>query len=165
MKIIIGSVVKGFQLKEKIKKYLENQGHEVFDVGCYNTEKFVKYTSVGERIAKALKDKKGELAIMCCGTGTGASLSAGKFKGVLACSCESVYTAKMSRVINGANCLCLGETSVDEKLALEIVDVFINSKFLDSPGTPKEILNFWKEAHEEMIKKGDIPIERELETI
>ncbi|MFZ2655493.1 MAG: RpiB/LacA/LacB family sugar-phosphate isomerase [Victivallales bacterium] len=165
MKIIMGSAVKGLALKNSIKKHLESQGHEIIDVGCYNADKFIKYTSVGERVAKALQDRQAELAINCCGSGTGAAMSVGKFKGVLACSCESVSTAKLIRVVNGANCLCMGESIVGEKLGCEMADAFINAKFQDAAGIPADVMGFWLEARDEMIPRGEAAKQRKLETL
>ncbi len=165
MKIALGSAVKGLKLKNAIKQHLATQGHELVDVGCHNAEKFIKYTAVGERLAKALQDGAAELAINCCGSGTGASLSAGKFRGVLACACESVATARLIRVVNGANCLCLGESVVSESLGCEMAGAFINAKFGDAPDVPAEVREFWREARDEMQARGCTASARELETL
>lgn len=164
MKVIMGSAVKGLALKTAIKAHLEKQGHQVIDIGCFNSENFIKYTSIGERVAKALQDGIAQLAINCCGSGTGASMSAGKFKGVLACSCESVATAKMIRSVNGANCLCLGESIVSPRLGCKMADAFLNARFKDGD-VPQFIKEFWDEANREMISRGEIAKERELETL
>ena len=165
MKIIMGSPVKGKELKNAVKVHLEAQGHEIVDVGCFSTEKFVKYPSIGERVAHALQIGEAELAINCCGSGTGASMGANKFKGVLACSCESVQTAKLIRVVNGANCLCMGEGVVSKELGCEMADAFINAKFQDVDGIPADVLDFWAEASDEMIARGETATEREIETL
>jgi len=165
MKIIMGSAVKGLALKTAIKTHLEKQGHEIIDQGCFNADCFIKYNSVGERVAKALQDGVAELAINCCGSGTGASMSVSKFKGVLGCSCESVATAKMIRTVNGANCLCLGESIVDESLGCEMADAFIQAVFQGADGVPQNVLEFWKEARDEMISRGETANERKLETL
>lgn len=165
MKIILGAPVKGFTLKTALAEHLQKKGHEIIDVGCYNTDQFVKYTSTGERVAKALQDGSGDLAINLCGSGTGAAISVNKFSGVLACACESVRTAELARIVNGANCLCLGEDIVAETLAFDIVDAFVGATFLDNPNAPAHIKAFWKEAHDEMIARGDAATQRELETL
>jgi len=165
MKIAIASPVKGFQLKETLKSHLLQQGHDVIDVGCYETEHFVKYTSTGERIAYALQNGEAELAVNICGSGTGASISINKFAGVLGCACESVKTAVLSRVVNGANCLCLGEDIVAAELAIEMTDAFINAKFQDNPNADPKIRAFWKEAHDEMSARGVKAAKRDLETL
>jgi ribose 5-phosphate isomerase RpiB len=53
MRIIIGAPVKGFTLKETLKEHLSKQGYTLIDVGIYDTERFAKYPSVGERVAYA----------------------------------------------------------------------------------------------------------------
>ncbi len=161
----MGSAVKGLALKNAIKKHLEAQGHEIIDVGCFNADKFIKYTSTGERVAKALQDGVADIAINCCGSGTGASMSTSKFKGVLACSCESVATAKMIRQVNGANCLCLGEGVVPPELGCQMADAFVNAVFCKADGIPPEVLGFWKEARAEMIARGEQAVKRDLETL
>jgi ribose 5-phosphate isomerase B len=165
MKIIVGSPVKGFKLKTAVARYLTERGHEIIDVGCYETERFVKYPSIGERVAKALKDGKAELAINFCGSGTGAAISVNKYSGVLACACESVKTAVLIRVVNGANCLCMGEDVVSEALGCEMAEAFINAQFQDNPNIPADVREFWKEARDEMITKGSVAQKREIEIL
>ena len=77
--------------------------------------------------------KNHQVAVNICGSGTGAVMSVNKFAGVLACACESVKTAQLCRIVNGANCLCLGEDIVSEELGCEIADAFLNAKFQDNP--------------------------------
>ena len=165
MKVIVGAPVKGFKLKTAVVRYLTNRGHEIIDVGCYETDRFVKYPSIGERVAKALQDGMAELAINFCGSGTGAAIGTNKFSGVLACACESVKTATLIRVVNGANCLCMGEDIVSEDLGCEMAETFINAKFQNNPNAATEIREFWKEARDEMIVKGVLAREREIEVL
>jgi len=165
MKVIVGSVVKGFALKQALKAHLGREGHEVVDVGCYDTGRFVKYTSVGERVAAELQRDPQALAIACCGSGTGAALAAGKFRGVLACSCESVLTARLIRVVNHANCLCLGEQVVPPELACQMADAFLGAAFQDAPGVPAPVLAFWQEAYAEIAARGPAAGPRDLETL
>ena len=165
MKIIVGAPVKGFKLKTAVVRYLTERGHEIVDVGCYETDRFVKYPSIGERVAKALQDGTAEIAINFCGSGTGAAISANKYSGVLACACESVKTATLIRVVNGANCLCMGEDIVSEELGCEMAEAFINAKFQDNPNAALEVREFWKEARDEMIAKGVPARERKIETM
>jgi ribose 5-phosphate isomerase B len=106
-----------------------------------------------------------ELAINFCGSGTGAAISANKFSGMLACACESVQTATLIRIVNGANCLCMGEDVVSEALGCEMAEAFINAKFQDNPNAPAEVREFWKEAWNEMIAKGVTAQNREIETL
>jgi len=165
MKIIVGAPVKGFKLKTAISRHLAERGHEIVDVGCYDTSRFVKYPSIAERVAKALQDGVALLAINFCGSGSGAAIAVNKYSGVLACACESVKTATLIRVVNGANCLCMGEDIVSETLGCEMAEAFINATFQDNPNIPSEIREFWKEAQDEMIVKGVSAKNREIETL
>ena len=165
MRVVIGSPVKGFQLKQAVKAHLETLGHEVIDVGCYETDRFVKYTSIGQRVAEALQQGRAELAINICGSGTGASLAAGKFAGVCAVSCESVRTAKLIRVVNDANCLCMGESVVSPELGCQMADAFLGATFQDADGIPPDVLDFWKEARDELLPRGESAAPREIETL
>jgi ribose 5-phosphate isomerase B len=165
MKVIMGSVVKGFTLKSAIRKHLEAQGHEVIDVGCHDMDAFVKFPCIGQRIAEALARGEAELAINCCGSGTGASIAAGKFAGVCAVSCESVATARMIRVVNDANVLCMGESIVSPELGCEMADAFLNTEFQDVDGIPQPVLDFWAEARDELKARGPVPQPRGIETL
>lgn len=163
MRIVLGSVVKGFQLKEAVKSHLQARGHTVIEVGCPGMERFCKFPSVGERIARALTSGQADLAISCCGSGTGASISAGKFKGVCAVSCESEKTARLARVVNDANCLCLGEDVVAPDLACRMAEAFVEARFQDAPAAPEAVRSFWREARDELMARGVEPAARELE--
>lgn len=163
MKIVMGSAVKGFALKQAVRAHLEARGHTIVDVGVHGTDTFITYTSVGERVAKALQDGVAELAINCCGSGTGASLAAGKFRGVLAVSCESVETARLMRVVNGANCLCMGESIVTPELGCRMADAFVTARFQDARDIPPRVLAFWDEARRELTARGVEAGARDLE--
>lgn len=165
MKIAVGAVVTGFALKQAIKAYLEKEGHVVLDVGCFGTEVFVKFTCIGERLARCLQRGEVELAVNCCGSGTGASIAAGKFRGVCAVSCESVLTARLARVVNDANVLCLGESVVAPELACRMVAAFLAARFQDATGVPPEVLEFWREARDELMARGEPAKPRHLETV
>ena len=163
MKIAVGSVIKGFQLKEAVKAHLQARGHEVMDVGCPDTAQFCKFPSIGQRIAHALASGQAQLAINCCGSGTGASISAGKFKGVCAVSCESEKTARLARVVNDANCLCLGEDVVTPELGCRMAEAFVEAQFQDAPAVPEPVRAFWRDARDELMARGEDPAARELE--
>ena len=108
MKIAIGADHGGFELKESIKKHLEEVGgYEICD---YVTE---------EKI----------LGILCCGTGIGISLAANKVKGIRAACCSDYFSAKLTRAHNDANILCLGGRVVGAGLANELVDIFLTTEF------------------------------------
>ena len=165
MRVIVGSPVKGFKLKEAVAAHLRTQGHEVIDVGCHTPQGFVKFPSIGERVARALQRGEGQLAINCCGSGTGASIAAGKFRGICAVSCESVETARLSRVVNDANVLCMGESIVSSELGCRMADAFLEARFQEAEGVPQDVLDFWSEARDELMERGTTPGNRPIETL
>ncbi|HCA48016.1 MAG TPA: ribose-5-phosphate isomerase [Armatimonadetes bacterium] len=165
MKVVVGSVVKGLTLKSAIVEWLEENGHEAIDVGVYGTDTFVKFPSVAERAAYVLQQGDADLAVLCCGSGTGMSLAANKFHDVCAVSCESPLAAEFARKVNDANCLCMGQSLVAVDVAKRMVEVFLRARFQDVPGIPQEVLNFWDEAADEIIADGDTAADVEMETL
>lgn len=131
MKIALGSDKSGFFLKEAIKKYFLEAEIEFDDLGTQDFEKGIPYYDVANKIAPLVANGKYEKAVLICGTGAGMAVVANKYKGVYAVACESVYTAKMMRAINGANALCMGGWIVGEVMALEMVKAFLSTSFLE----------------------------------
>ncbi len=165
MKIVVGSVVKGFALKSAVKKWLEDNGHEVVDVGCLDTSVFVKFPSIAERAARVLQQGEAELGVLCCGSGTGMALAAGKFQGICAVSAESTLAAEFGRKVNDANVVCMGESLVAPDLGCRIVQTFLETEFQDAPGIPEKVLGFWAEARDEIAARGPAARERDMETL
>ncbi len=128
MKIALGSDHAGFDLKEKIKGFLEKEGHEVIDLGCFSKDS-VDYPVYGAKVAQALLKGEAERGILVCGTGLGMSMVANRFPGIRAALCHELFTAKMSRLHNDANVLVLGGRVIGDVLALEMVKVFLETPF------------------------------------
>lgn len=128
MKLAIGSDHGGFNLKEEIKKHLEEKGIEYLDFGTDSMES-VDYPEFGEKVAEAVVSGKCDLGIVCCGTGIGISISANKVPGVRCAVVSDTFSAEMSRAHNNANILALGERVIGVGLALKIVDIWLNTKF------------------------------------
>ncbi|MCD8378838.1 MAG: ribose 5-phosphate isomerase B [Lachnospiraceae bacterium] len=126
--IAIGSDHGGFILKEAVKAYLIEQGHEVKDLGCY-THESADYPVYGKAVGRAVADGECEKGIVICTTGIGISMAANKIKGVRCALCMDSYTARLTREHNDANVLALGAGVVGPLLALEIVDTFLNTEF------------------------------------
>lgn len=165
MRIVVGSVVRGFVLKTAIKQWLEKNGHTILDVGCYDTSAFVKFPSIAERAARLLQKGEAERGVLCCGTGTGMALAANKFAGVCAISAETPLAAEFGRRVNDANVVCMGESLVAPDVACRIVQVFLETRFQDAPGIPAKIQDFWKEARDEIYPKGVTARDRQIETL
>lgn len=129
MRIAIGSDKSGFQLKEHVKQYLQQAGHEVEDLGTTDPEKAMPFFEVAPKVAESVQSRQAERGILCCGTGMGMSVVANKFKGITAACCESVYAAKMCRAVNDANILCMGGWLVADWLGEQMTKAFMDTEF------------------------------------
>jgi len=128
VKIAIGSDHGGFALKEVVLPFLQKLGHEVQDVGCYDTGS-VDYPGLADLVCEKVSAKVAEKGILICGTGIGMSMAANKHDGIRAALCSDHYTATMSREHNDANILCLGERVTGPGVAEEIVKVWLETSF------------------------------------
>lgn len=128
MKIAIGADHGGYELKESIKKHLEEiGGYEIADCGTYSTDS-VDYAAIAYKVGTTVTSEN-ILGILCCGTGIGISMAANKVKGVRAACCSDYFSAKFTRLHNDANILCLGGRVLGAGLANELVDVFLTTEF------------------------------------
>ena len=126
--IAIGCDHGGFELKEHIKKHLDEIGEEYKDYGTYS-EDSVDYPDCAAPVCKAVQDKTADKGILICGTGIGISIAANKHKGIRAALCSDVYSAKMTKQHNNANIICLGGRVTGRELAFMIVDTWLNTEF------------------------------------
>lgn len=127
-KIIIGCDHAGFNLKNKIIKFLNEENIEVNDIGCFSEES-VDYPLIAKELAQKVSDLSYERGILICGTGVGMSIAANKIKGIRAVVCSETTSAKYSRLHNNSNILCLGARIVGEYLAKDIVSIWLNTPF------------------------------------
>ena len=126
--IAIGCDHGGFELKEHIKKHLDELGLEYKDYGTYSEES-VDYPDCAKPVCEAVMDRTAEKGILICGTGIGISIAANKHKGIRAALCGDVYSAKMTKVHNNANVICLGGRVTGRELAFMIVDAWLNAEY------------------------------------
>ncbi len=119
----------GFDLKEAIKKYLLKNKFKVKDFGTFNRDA-VAWSYYGAMAAKAVSDNFAtQRGIIVCGSGIGMSMVCNKFKNVRAALCHDKHTAELSRKHNNANILNLGARILEVKTALEIVEIWLKTKF------------------------------------
>ncbi|MCQ2418766.1 MAG: ribose 5-phosphate isomerase B [Clostridia bacterium] len=115
-------------LKNAIKKHLEDLGLETKDFGTY-TKDSCDYSDFGAYAAKAVASGECDRGIVCCTTGIGISITANKVKGIRCALLSDVMSARLTRQHNDTNMMALGAGVVGEKLALEIVDTWLNTAF------------------------------------
>ena len=118
----------GFPLKEEIKAYLDEKGVEYIDCGAESTAS-VDYAQYAQKACLKVTSGEADKAILCCGTGIGISMAANKFKGIRAALCSDVYSAKMTKVHNNANVICLGGRVMGREHAFMIVDEWMEAEF------------------------------------
>ena len=128
MKIALGSDHGGFQLKETIKEWLLENSFEVVDKGT-NDEQSCDYPDFGKAVALEVTDGNVDRGIIVCGTGVGISIAANKIKGIRAALCGDTFTARMTRMHNDANILALGQRTTGPGLAIDIVEIWLNTEF------------------------------------
>jgi len=129
MEIAIGSDHAGFELKEKIKKFLEKLGYKYKDFGTDSNES-VDYPDYGLKVAESVAKKEFDRGILICGSGIGMCMTANKVPGIRAALCHNVESAKLSREHNDANILTFGSRMIDENTAKDMVKVWLKTKFL-----------------------------------
>lgn len=128
-KIYIGADSAGFTLKETLKKYLTEQGYTVCDMGT-DSSASCHYPEFADKVCKCVMgDIDTSFGILVCGTGIGMSMCANKHKGIRAALCSDTFSARMTRMHNDANVLCLGARVIGECLATDIVDAFLSNEF------------------------------------
>lgn len=149
MKIVIGSDHAGLSLKKQIINHLEEQGHEVIDVGT-NDGSSVDYPDFGLKVAEEVSTGDYDRGIVICGTGIGISIAANKVKGIRCAMVSDTFSAEMCRAHNDANMIGFGERVVGLGLATKIVDVFLKTEF--EGGRHERRVNIIKEIEDKNFK-------------
>jgi ribose 5-phosphate isomerase B len=126
--IYLGNDHAGFEMKEMVKKHLEDGAYKIVDLGTFSDES-VDYPDFAEEVAEKVLETEGAFGVLVCGTGIGICMSANRFKGVRAGMCRTVEDAEATRKHNDANVLCLGGRVTDMEVAKQIVDKFLTTDF------------------------------------
>ena len=126
--IALGSDHGGYELKEEIKKHLDQKGIVFKDFGC-NSVEATDYPVYTKKVAHAVRTGECDRGILICGTGIGISITANKFKGIRCALCSDCFSAEATRLHNNANVLAMGGRVVGVGLALKIVDTFLDTPF------------------------------------
>lgn len=130
MVIYIGADHRGFQLKERLKKFLADKGYDVVDVGAKEFVKDDDYPdyakAVAERVSEDIESRRG---VLICGSGFGMDIAANKFPRVRAALPSSPDHAYQARHDDDANVLAIAADFVDEETAAKIVNIFLSTPF------------------------------------
>ena len=118
----------GFVLMDAVKSFLSAAGLTYKDFGTFSPDS-CDYPEIAVPAAKAVTGGECDKGIFICGTGIGISIAANKIPGIRAALCTDCFMAEMARSHNDANVLALGARVIDANLAVEIIDVFLNTDF------------------------------------
>lgn len=128
MRCYIGSDHAGYKMKEFSKKFLQDQGVEVIDMGP-DSENRVDYPDFAKKVCDKVLDDDKSFGVLICGTGIGISIAANKCHGIRAALAHDAYTAAMGRAHNDANVLCFGARIVGEGVAESILSTWLSAEF------------------------------------
>lgn len=128
MRIAIGTDHAGYELKECLKEFMSELGHEVLDVGTHSPER-TDYPDFARAVGQAVVHGKADRGIVLCGSGVGASIAANKIPGVRAAVCHDTYSARQGVEHDGMNVLALGGRVIGSRLARELVRSFLAAQF------------------------------------
>lgn len=124
--IIFGSDHAGLGLKNILMEHLAGRFNTV-DVGTHSLES-CDYPDIAGKLATEVLAQNAT-GILICGSGIGVSITANRFEGIRAALCTNEYMARMSRMHNDANVLCMGERIIGVDLAKAITDAFLGTEF------------------------------------
>lgn len=127
--ILIASDHAGFNLKNFLITELTKSGFRLIDLGCDSAEKSVDYPDYAQKLSKKIIAKKAQFGILICGSGVGISIAANRFKEIRAALCANAKIAKLSRLHNDANVICLGARFTAPSSALKATKVFLKTEF------------------------------------
>lgn len=128
MLVALGSDHAGVDLKAELVEELKRLGHGVLDLGPATTAS-VDYPDFAVKTCAAVTSGQADLGVLVCGTGIGMSMTANKVTGIRAALCRSEFEARMARMHNDANVLCLGQRVTGVGLAQEILKAFLTATF------------------------------------
>lgn len=130
MKIIIAADHGGYELKNKLHKWLTENKYSVDDLGNLKFDPQDDYPDFAALAAQHISEGKADKGIILCGSGVGACITANKFKNVRASVCHDTYSAHQGVEHDNMNVLCLGARVIGENLAIEIVKSFVEADFI-----------------------------------
>ena len=128
MKIAIASDHGGFELKENLKKYYENQTVNLIDLGTSSTDA-CDYPDLAEIMCKKILAGLVDLGILICGTGIGISIAANRNNGIRAAVLYSDEVAELTRLHNNANIAVFGARTMTFDDVVKRIDIFLNTDF------------------------------------
>ena len=128
MKIAIGADHGGYELKENLRQYLAEKGHQVTDFGAFGSQS-CDYPLIAEKVSREVARGRFRYGVLVCTTGIGMSMAANKVKGIRAALCWNEKLAYYARGHNNANIISLPGKFLGRKKAEEIIDTWLHTRF------------------------------------
>ncbi len=128
MKVAVAADHAGYRLKTVVAEWLEENGHEVLDLGT-DSEESVDYPPFCAAAARAVVKGDADRGIVIGGSGQGEAIAANKVRGARAALCHNEWTARLARQHNDANVLSMGARLLADAYALVLVEVFLSTDF------------------------------------
>jgi ribose 5-phosphate isomerase B len=143
MRVVVATDHGGFPLKKAVLEIITKLGHEVLDLGQFDTERS-DYPDFAEKAGKALINGEAERGVVMCGSGIGVSITLNKMKGIYAGLCENTYSAHQGVEHDDMNVLCLGGVVIGTELAKDIVTSFLNAQPINQGKYLERIMKYKK---------------------
>lgn len=129
MKVFLGTDHAGFDVKERVKIYLHNEGYEVVDCGAHEYDKDDDYPDFCSLAAQGVRDNPGSFGIVFGKSGAGECIVANKIQGIRSFLGINEENVKLAREHNDANVLSLGSNFVSDDQANALVKLFLTTPF------------------------------------
>lgn len=126
--IAIGCDHAGFEYKEQIKEWLQNSSFAVKDFGT-NSLTSVDYPDFAHLVANAVELGEAAYGILLCGSANGVAITANKHQKIRAGLCWNLEVAKLVRLHNDANIICIPARFVSLELAIDMINIFMQTIF------------------------------------
>lgn len=126
MKIVLGADTEGFELKKKLKNYLNNQGYETVDITPENEDTSI---NAALKVADELVDKSNDKGILIDGYGVESFMAANKRNGIICANIFDEHSAYMTRSHNNTNMITIGTHIVGDVLAEKIAGTFVAADY------------------------------------
>ena len=127
-RVALGADHAGFDLKERLKRWLEQKGYTLKDFGTFTSES-ADYADFAHPVASAVENGKFDFGLLVCGSANGVAMTANKHQGVRAAICWTEELSSLARLHNNANILCLPARFISGDFAEKILDKFLHTGF------------------------------------